>query len=389
MTRRRMRVLHIVQNLNWGGMERVIADLVTRTDADRFELHLLCLQYLGRFAEGLDRVAQLHVAKPMSRFSMLNPRGLTATIREIAPDLVHTHSGIWYKASLAARRAGVGTLVHTEHGRRNPDLWSDRLFDGAAARRTDVVVAVSQRLAEELPRALRISNAKIACIPNGIDTEQFKPMADTGAVRRELGLGASTPIVGSIGRLEPIKAYDQMVEAFSDFARRPTGRDAVLVLAGEGSTREAIAGQIRRLELEGRVHLLGWRSDIHDLLSSFSLFSMSSRSEGTSISLLEAMSMGIPPIVTDVGGNAGVLGPSLSSNLVPFGQPKAMADAWERLLAQSSVRDESARRARWRVATAFGLDAVATAYEDLYVRLVGRRAGKTDGDVSQLARAST
>src|SRR4029078_1940346 len=62
MTRRRMRVLHTLQNLNWGGMERGIGALVTRTDADRFELHLLCLQYLGRFAEGLDRVAQLHVA---------------------------------------------------------------------------------------------------------------------------------------------------------------------------------------------------------------------------------------------------------------------------------------------------------------------------------------
>src|SRR5262249_52996428 len=148
------------------------------------------------FAEGLDKAAQLHVAEPMTRLSMLNPRGLTATIRGIAPDLVHSHSGVWYKASLAARNAGVPTLVHTEHGRRNPDLWSDRLFDGAAARRTDSVVAVSQRLAEELPRALRISEAKVVCIPNGIDTEHFKPMPDTGAVRRELGLGDSTRILG-------------------------------------------------------------------------------------------------------------------------------------------------------------------------------------------------
>src|SRR5215475_13835922 len=107
MTRPRIRVLHVVQSLNWGGMERVISDLIIRTDADRFEVHLLCLEYLGRFAEGLDRVAQLHVAEPMTRFAMLHPRGLAATIRGIAPDLIHTHSGVWYKASLAARRAGV------------------------------------------------------------------------------------------------------------------------------------------------------------------------------------------------------------------------------------------------------------------------------------------
>ena len=360
---RRVRVLHVAASLNWGGMERVISDLINWTDADRFELHLLCLQFLGRFAEGLERVANLHIAQPMTRLSMLNPRGLAATIRQIAPDVVHTHSGVWYKASLAARRAGVRTLVHTEHGRRSPDLWSDRLLDGAAARRTDTVVAVSERLARELPRALRIPAAKVLCIPNGIDTELYCPVADTGMVRRELGLSASTCIIGSIGRLEPIKAYDQMVEAFADFARRPAGRDAVLVLAGEGSRREALAEQILRLQLSGRVHLLGWRNDVRDLLSSFSVFSMASLSEGTSISLLEAMSMGIPPVVTHVGGNAAVLGPGLALNLVPAGQPKALADAWERVLATRASRAEYATAARARVTTSFGLEATASAYQ--------------------------
>ena len=384
MTRERVRVLHVVQSLNWGGMERVVSDLIARTSADRFELHLLCLQYLGRFSEGLDKFATLHVAEPMSRFSMLNPRGLARSIARIEPNVVHTHSGVWYKASLAARRAGIRALIHTEHGRRRPDPWSDRLLDGAAARRTDVVVAVSDRLAKELPGALRIPAEKVVCIPNGVDTDVYRPTADTGALRRELGLSASTVVIGSIGRLEPVKAYDRMVDAFADFSRRPAGRDAVLVVAGEGSTKSALDAQIKRLGLSGRAHLLGWRNDVNDLLSAFSVFTMSSMSEGTSISLLEAMSMGLPPVVTDVGGNAAVLGPSLLAGLVPFGNSTALADAWEATLTTREARDTASRAARGRVVAAFGLGAVAAAYEDLYVASVGdRRSTSRDSSLAQ------
>ena len=165
MSRRRVRVLHVVQSLNYGGMERVVSDLILHADKDRFEQHLLCLEYLGRFSEGLEGVAGLHVASPMSRASMINPAALARDIARIAPDVVHTHSGVWYKASRAARKAGVRALIHTEHGRRSPDPWLDRVLDGAAARRTDAIVAVSERLAGELPRALWASPDRVMCIP--------------------------------------------------------------------------------------------------------------------------------------------------------------------------------------------------------------------------------
>src|SRR5437762_9694770 len=130
---RSIRVLHVIDSLNYGGMERVLADLVSRCDRDRFEIHVLCLQSLGRFSEGLNRVAELHIARPMTRLSMLRPASLTQQIARIAPDVVHTHSGVWYKGSLAARKAKVPWVVHTEHGRRQPDGWPHRVVDGIAA----------------------------------------------------------------------------------------------------------------------------------------------------------------------------------------------------------------------------------------------------------------
>src|SRR6476646_3007425 len=91
--RRRLRVLHVIQNLNYGGMERLLADIVRGMDTTRFESHVLALQYLGRFAEGLDEFARLHLAKPMSSLSLLRPQTLARQIARIAPDVVHTHSG--------------------------------------------------------------------------------------------------------------------------------------------------------------------------------------------------------------------------------------------------------------------------------------------------------
>ena len=141
------------------------------------------------------------------------------------------------------------------------------------------------------------------------------------------------------------------------------------MIGGEGSERSALERQIEELGLRERVHLLGWRNDIHDLLSAFSLFTMSSRSEGTSISLLEAMSAGLAPVVTDVGGNSAVLGDGLSHCLVPFGDTQALAEAWSRTLATSDGQRADGDLARNRVVNVFGLRAVVQRYEQLYLRL--------------------
>lgn len=366
-------MLHVVTNLHQGGLERVVADIVRRMDPDRFESHVLCLNYLGHTARGLEAVATLHVAEPMERASMLHPARLTRQIRSIAPDVLHSHSGGWYKASLAGRRAGVRWLVHTDHGRPRPDPWQDRLVDGIAARRTDVVVAVSDALARELRSSLHVPAGRLRCILNGVDTDAFRPRADNGAVRRALGIPAGAPVIGSLGRLFPVKGYDVMIEAFARLAAGNGFPDAHLVIGGDGPESERLATLVRARGLAGRVHLLGWRDDTHDLHSAFTIFTLSSRSEGTSVSLLEAMSAGLPVAVTDVGGNAAVLGPELAAQLSPTEDAERLADAWARLLGDDLARARVGERARQRVLDAYSLGAMVRAYEELYTREERRR----------------
>ena len=365
---RPIRVVHVVQNLNYGGMERLISDLVRLADHARFEPHVLALQYVGRFGEGMEAHAAVHLAGAMEPWSMLRPAALARQLRALAPDVVHTHSGVWWKASLAARMAGVPLLVHTEHGRRHPDPLEDRVIDGLAARRTDVVAAVSEPLARHLAARVVRRAAAITVVPNGVDTGAFRPRPDDGALRRELGLSAETPILGSVGRLEPIKGYDVAVRALALLSVDRESPDAapVLVLAGDGSERERLRALATALGVSDRVHLLGWRDDLRALHGAFTVFTMSSHSEGTSVSLLEAMSAGLCPVVTDVGGNADVLGVPLRHRLAPPNDPAALAAAWSAALRDADGRRRDAAAARRRVAERWSAEAMARRYEAIY-----------------------
>ena len=158
-----------------------------------------------------------------------------------------------------------------------------------------------------------------------------------------------------------------MVRAFARLrAKWSLSPAPVLVLVGEGSERQSLERSASELGIRDGVHFVGWRSDIERIAQSFTVFTMSSRSEGTSVSLLEAMSSGLCPVVTDVGGNSAVLGPDLKHRLVAPSNPEALADALSRALVDRESREKDALTARDRVVSHFGLDAMVKRYEYLY-----------------------
>jgi glycosyltransferase involved in cell wall biosynthesis len=363
---RRIRVVHIVNNLHYGGMERVIAEITRRTDRTQFETHVLGLQFIGHFGEGLEQFATLHVADPMPRWSMLYPATLAAQLERIAPDVAHLHSGVWYKAVTAAGMAGVPYTIFTDHGREAGEPWMNRVVDERASRRTDAVVCVSAELRDRVARLVRYPS-RIHVIHNGVDTQLYSPRPDDGDFRREIGVDADIPIVGSVGRLEPVKGYRVMVEAFARLLTMSPGLPRpALVLVGDGSERAALESTAAALGVSDAVHFMGWRSDIERISRAFTVFSMSSHSEGTSVSLLEAMSAGLCPVVTDVGGNAVVLGPALEHRLVPPSNPDALAVALSHALGDREARERDASIARARVLAGFDLDSMVRQYEALY-----------------------
>lgn len=351
----------------------MLHELTRSLVAQGHAIHIVVLEALGHFAEGLDQIATLHRVPTMSRGSMLYPARLAGVLRSIAPDVVHSHAGVWFKASRAARLAGLPFVVHTEHGRRVPDTWADRVIDNIASRSTDTVIAVSDALAQVLRTRVVQDPAKVMVITNGVDTDLLEPdPLRREAFRRDLGLPLDAPIIGSIGRLQPVKNYRLALEAFAHLPAERPGPAPLLVLVGDGDERGELEALARARGIAERVRFLGWRDQVERVYRAFDIFTMSSLSEGTSVSLLEAMSCGLPPVVTDVGGNRAVLGPALASLLVPSGDAAGLAAAWTRLLDDPDLRQGMALQARERIEAAFSLRQMVAAHEALYQSLLVR-----------------
>ena len=364
----RIRVLHVVLNLHQGGLERVVGELIKHVRQADFEQHVLALQFLGDLAVDIGRAAQLHVWETPTRASMVYPRTLADQIRSIQPDVVHVHSGAWFKGSLAARMAGVRAVVYTDHGRQSPDPLINRVLDNLASRRTDRVVAVSATLADHLRRRVVPRGCEVTVIPNGVDTVRFSP--GSNSVPHPV---VARSVIGSVGRLDRVKGFDVMLDAFDSLWERRAEANVDLVIVGDGPERKQLADRIEQSPHRARIHLTGWAGDIEIVLRSFDLFTMTSWSEGTSMSLLEAMSTGLCPVVTDVGGNAHVLGPELRHRLVPPGNAQEIAAAWLAGIDDAERLRADGRRARARVIEHFSVDAMAAAYESLYRAVVAER----------------
>src|SRR5437899_6349454 len=364
-----IRVAYVIPGLHYGGMERLLHDLAKALPTRGFEVHVVVVVGFGRFADGLREVADLHQVPPMSKLSLIYPRQLIKVLQRIAPDVVHSHSGVWFKASRAARLAGVPVVIHTEHGRRVPDRVTDRLIDSLACRSTDLVIAVSEALAEMLRSRIIRDPKRLRVITNGVDVDRLQPASDALAVRRHLQIPAGTPVIGSVGRLEPVKNYRLALRALARIRELGCGPPPLLVLVGDGTERGMLEELAATLGVADRVRFLGWRDEVERLYGVFDLFTLTSRSEGTSISLLEAMSMGLCPVVTDVGGNRMLLGPDLASLLVPSDDEAALAAAWRRCLLDADLRQEMARRARARIQSEFSLERMVESHIEVYRQL--------------------
>lgn len=334
--------------------------------------HVVCLSRAGQLARELPPGAVSVVAQ--GGLSLMAPVSLARHLRRLQPDVVHLHSGVWFKGAYAARLAGARPVVFTDHGRPHPDPLSHRLLDAIGARLTDCTVAVSSALGRYLVEQLRVPAPKLEVIANGI---HLPPLAGTdtrAAVRGELGVGSEF-LVGAIGRLDRVKAYHRLIDAFARLARTSSAgeRNTVLALVGDGPERAALEQQAADLGLGRAVRFLRWRDDVRRLLCGLDLFVLPSDSEGTSVALLEAMAARVAVVATAVGGTPDVLGDSGAGFLVRPGDTGALAEAIGRFMGDPSGRQAAGRAGRARVESVYSFKSMAGAYSQLYWRLIGHQ----------------
>jgi glycosyltransferase involved in cell wall biosynthesis len=265
-------------------------------------------------------------------------------------DIVHSHE---YKSDLLALALGRVTGViplATAHGWTGHSWRERHLYypaDRYLLRRFPRVVSVSTEIRDTLIRA-GVRRDRITTLPNGIDPGVFRRDRSLDAVvRAELGLQPGELAVGAVGRLEPQKRFDVLLDAFARAQRRVPALK--LFIVGDGSQRRVIADRVAQLGIDHAVRLLGHRHDVARLHHAFDLFVQSADYEGTPNAVLEAMALENPVIATDAGGTRDILRDGLDGVIVPCGNPVALADALERALIDRESTIARARAARLRV----------------------------------------
>jgi glycosyltransferase involved in cell wall biosynthesis len=359
------RILEVLPTLNRAGAETVAVSLACGLPRDRFETGVVSLYSAspGGLQPELEHhpVRTWHLGKRHGFDLKMWPR-LARVCQEFAPDVVHTHSYVLRYVLPVARPAAMVHTVHNLAG-KDPDRPTGAI-NRLAFRRGVVPVAVSREVADSFERMYGFAPGAI--IPNGIDIEKFRRLDARLPWRRSHGFTDDDILIASVARLEPQKDPEGLIEAF---ARGLGGSSrSHLLMAGVGSLRDAAHRRAERLGVGSRVHFLGVRADVPELLAASDLFALASRWEGSPVGVLEAMAAGLPVIATAVGGVPELVEDGTTGLLVRPGDLEALARAMA-LLAGDAERRRTMGEAAAILAEHFGIHAMVAAYSELFVRV--------------------
>ena len=330
-----MEIVHVVENLDRGGLERTVVDLIASQRDAGHECRVICLFKLGLLArELLASGVRVDACGKRPGLDLRALRRARALIRQSPDAVIHTHNAMaHYYAVLASLGLPVKCRINTRHGmggrtRSGRQEWLYR----QSLRGTDYAVAVCEAARQRFAADGMHPRRALLSVPNGIRLERFRPADDVARqlLVAELGLPTGSRIIGTVGRLQPVKDHALLLRAFAKV--RVQVPEAALVIVGDGPLRAALEAQAEQAGLSDAVRFMGDRHDVPRLLTGMEVFALTSTSEGYSVALLEACASSLPIVATDVGGNREIVRHGINGRLVPSGDTAAIATALIALL---------------------------------------------------------
>jgi glycosyltransferase involved in cell wall biosynthesis len=404
----RTKIVRIIARLNVGGPARHVVWLTSGLEEAGYQSLLVAgsvppgEEDMSYFAEQMG-VKPLYIPEMSREISLMDAVTTWKLFRLLLrerPDIVHTHTA---KAGTVGRVAGFlyrwltpGVLmgkprrckfVHTYHGhvfhsyygrlRTGIFLTIEKLLAGLV---TDRLVVVSQQQAEEIGRKFRVGRAdQIRIIRLGLDLSLFENYANRRArFRQELGIGDNVTLVGIVGRLTEIKNHEMFLRSA---ARLETDVPVRFVVVGDGSLREDLEKQAKSLGLEEKVIFAGGRKDPEYFYPALDICALTSRNEGTPLTLIEAMANARPVIATSVGGVVDLLGDVVEEGVynicergisVSPNDVDAFAAGLGRLINDKDLRDQLGRRGFEFVDHNYGKERLLEDIKNLYGELLNR-----------------
>ena len=380
----RLRVLHVIPRLGMGGTEHGMLKIMNGLAEAEFEQRICAVRgtdtaFAGRM-KVTAKTCSAGTPRPGFQFPLFR---LAKIMRDFRPHIVHTKNFGALEGIAAARLAGVPVAIHSEHG------YELEIVGGLPLRRrvlcralfamTDAVFTVTDDLRDYHAKQSWFAVEKILVIHNGVDTERFSPVPESVKYTREaLGIPPDRVVVGSVGRLVPIKDHATLLRAAELLVRH--GKNIHVLLVGSGPEQARLKAQATASpELAARTTFTGSSDNVPQLLNAMDVFVLPSINEGMSNTLLEAMSCGLPIVATRVGGNAELAEEGRSAHLFRARAVDDLSVILELLVNGPEIRSEFGRAARLRALERFSLVQMVTRYRDLYLRLASLRGfGKRD-----------
>lgn len=366
-------IVHVINRLDYGGLENGVVNLLNRLPPQRYRHAVVCVSGVNPdFRRRIlrDDIEVLSLDKRPGKDFRAYAR-MWRVLRRLRPAIVHTRNIGTIDMQWMAACARVPGRVHGEHGWAASDprgqsrkgRWMRRLCRPVI----DLYVPVSRDLAQWLEHDIGVPRWRIRQSYNGVDAQRFQPRLRDGA--------EPVVVVGTVGRLDPIKNHAALLDAVRDLkTRRPdlAGR-AVVRIVGDGPSRGELLAKCTAAGLDDMVEFVGARDDIPQQMDRMHVFVLPSINEGISNTILEAMASGLPVVAGRVGGNGELVEDGSSGILYDARRPGELSEALLRYVDDPDLRARHGGAARARAVREFSMDAMVRRYVEIYDELLSPR----------------
>jgi glycosyltransferase involved in cell wall biosynthesis len=369
---RPVRVVYLAHTLAVGGAEEMLLNLV-RYLPPQFERAVVCIDRPGPIGAEIEKTGvefhSLGLQPGLRRPADL--LRLQQFLHTLEPTIVHT---FLLTASLygrfAAMLARVPVVIGTEVNIYERKQWLHRIAERWLMHGTDAVIASAGSVRDFYVEQIGADPAKVPVIYNAVDWSQLHATTGRSELRAQLGIPDAAPAAAIIARLTEQKAHRVLFDAL---ASRDDLRDLHVIVVGDGELRDALTQQVERLGLAARVHFVGARRDLGNILGAVDMFLMPSLWEGLPLSLVLAMGAGLPVVASRVAGIPEVVEHGVTGILVRPGETADLADAIARLVREPALRRSLGDAGRDFVRPRFGADGYIASITALYERLVAEK----------------
>ena len=371
-------IVHVIHALRMGGLENGLVNVINAMAPDRFRHAIVCMTEYSEFRNRIARADVEVIALHKERHTSLGTRrALFDYFRSRRPAIVHGRNWDGLDAMFPAWLAGVPVRVQGEHGRDMHDLdgsnqkqqWLRRLNRPFTTHYT----TVSRDLESYLTDRVHIDRRRVTQIYNGVDTIRYQPAAHGRTPLPGIAdHGAPTFVVGTVGRLVPVKDQRTLIRACAKLiAENPLAAEQLrLVIVGSGGLLDELRAEVTASGLGDRAVLTGARDDVAEYLRAMDVFALPSLGEGISNTLLEAMATGLPVVATNVGGNSELVVDDSTGHLINPGAVQELARWLSTYLQDPQKRAVHGANARARAERLFSIQAMVEGYTALYAGLL-------------------